>query len=125
MYQALKHTHMLMVALTILLFVLRGLWMMLDSPRLKDKWVRIFPHVIDTLLLITGLWMAIGYLGWPSAGQGWITAKIVALIVYIGLGTVAIKRGRTKAVRTAAFCGALLVVAYIVAVAFAKNPIPW
>jgi uncharacterized membrane protein SirB2 len=55
--------------------------------------------------------------------RGWLWAKVIALLVYIGLGTIALKRGRTRGVRIAAFAGALATFAYIVSVAIAKSPL--
>ncbi|MBI3431944.1 MAG: SirB2 family protein [Hydrogenophilales bacterium] len=123
-YSLLKHFHLTTVAITLTLFVLRGVWMMADSPRLQARWVRIVPHVNDTLLLISGFGLAI-MLGQYPLVNGWLTAKLVALIVYIVLGTVALKRGKTKRTRIAAWIAALLVLGYIVAVAVAHDPLPF
>ena len=124
LYIGLKHLHTTVVTLTLLLFILRGGWMMTGSSMLQRKWVKILPHVIDTTLLITAL--AIAWIGWryPIVLHDWITAKILALIVYIVLGTIALKRGRTPTVRVTAFFGALAVYGYIVAVALYKTPLP-
>lgn len=123
-YMIAKHLHTTAVALTLILFVVRGIWMFADSGMLGRKWVRIAPHVIDTVLLLSALYLAIAVWGWPVTFHGWITAKLVALVAYIVLGTIALKRGRTKAVRGTAFAGALLVFAYLVAVALSKQVIP-
>ncbi len=106
-------------------FVVRGIWMLRDSPRLRARWVRIAPHVVDTLLLVTGLVMVFRLRLYPGQ-QPWLTAKLIALVVYIALGMVALKRGRTKARRAWAWGGALLVFAYILAVARTRavNPLP-
>ena len=56
---------------------------------------------------------------------GWVTAKVIGLLAYILLGTVALKRGRTRGVRIAAFAAAILVYAWIVSVALSKNPLGW
>lgn len=119
-YLAIKHLHMACAALTGALFLLRGAWMLADSPQLQRRWVRIVPHVIDTVLLASALVMVVWSRQYPFA-QDWLTAKLFALIVYIGLGTVALKRGNTKRVRAAAFIGALLVFAYIVKVAVTRQ----
>jgi uncharacterized membrane protein SirB2 len=78
------------------------------------------PHVIDTLLLASALTLVVWSHQYPGA-QNWLTAKLLALIVYIGLGTVALKRGRTKGARIAAFIAALLVFGYIVKVALTRQ----
>ncbi len=122
-YGLIRHIHQLAAATTFALFVLRGVWMLVDSPRLRHRWVRIVPHVVDTLLLGSALllvWLSGQYPG----EAGWLTAKLVALVAYIGLGTVALKRGRTRRVRTAAWLAALAVFGYIVAVAFTRAVIP-
>ena len=115
--------HVSCVILTITGFVLRGVWMMRDSPLLKARWVRIAPHVVDTLLLAAGAALALQIHQYPFV-NGWLTAKTIAVVAYIGLGTIALKRGRTRRIRVAAWFGALLVLGYIVAVAITRNPLP-
>lgn len=105
-------------------FAARGLLMLADSPILKSRFVRIAPHVVDTVLLASAVWLA-WFLGQVPFVHGWITAKVLALVVYIVLGAIALKRGRTKRVRVPAFAGALACVAYIVAVALTRDPSPW
>jgi uncharacterized membrane protein SirB2 len=122
-YLAVKHLHILFAILSGSLFLLRGVWMSIESPLLSRRWVKIVPHVIDTLLLLSAIVLAIWSRQYPIS-QNWLTAKVVALFVYIGLGTVAIKRGRTKTVRMWALIGALLTFAYIVAVAITKHANP-
>ena len=94
--------------------------MLLDSSMLQRRWVKVVPHVVDTLLLTTALILVFWSGQYPFV-QAWLTAKVVALIVYIGLGTMALKRGRTKAARVRALLAALGVFAYIVAVALTRQ----
>ena len=122
-YAALKHLHMTFAALSGSLFLLRGIWMLRSSPSLKKRWVRIAPHVVDTLLLVSAIALAVTTSQYPFA-QSWLTAKVIALIGYIGLGTVALKTGATLGVRAAAFAGAVLLFLYIVSVASTKQPLP-
>lgn len=126
MYIAFKHSHMLFAFLSIFLFTLRGMWMLRRSPMLEKKWVRILPHIIDTLLLVTasGLIVQLGVYPFQS-GAGWLTAKLLGLIAYIVLGTVALKRGKTYASRVIALFACWLILAYIVSVALSKSPLPW
>lgn len=125
MYLAMKHFHMTCVAASLLLFVLRGAWMFAGSPRLASKFSRITPHVVDTLLLASGVALVFITRQYPLQ-QAWLTAKLVALVIYILLGTIAIRRGRTKAVRGAAFAAALAVFAWMVLTARAHVPwTPW
>jgi len=123
-YVVLKNLHLATIVLTLTLFVLRGAWMMADSPRLQARWVRIVPHVNDTLLLTSGISLAILMQQYPLV-HGWLTAKFFALIAYIVLGTLALKRGKTKARRITAWVAALLVFGYMAAVARAHDPFPF
>jgi uncharacterized membrane protein SirB2 len=123
-YSLLKHFHLATIAITLTLFVLRGGWMMADSARLQARWVRIVPHVNDTLLLASGFGLAV-MLGQYPLVNGWLTAKLFALIAYIVLGTVALKCGKTRRTRIAAWIAALLVFGYIVAVAVTRAPFPF
>ena len=123
-YSLLKHLHLTTIALSLALFLLRGAWMMAASPMLRARWVRIVPHIIDTLLLASGIGLAVLIQQYPLV-HGWLTAKLFALILYIVLGTVALKRGKTRAQRIVAWVAALLVFGYIVAVALAHDPFPF
>lgn len=123
-YSLLKQLHLATIAITLALFVLRGIWMMTVSPRLHARWVRIVPHVNDTLLLASGIALAVLLQQYPLV-HGWLTAKFFALILYIVLGTLALKRGKTQGRRIAAWIAALLVFGYMVAVASTHSPTPF
>lgn len=105
-------------------FFLRGILMMRDSPWLRARSVKVAPHLVDTLLLISAIALASQW-GWAALQMPWLLAKIVALLVYIALGVVALRAGRTRVLRITAWYAALLVFAYIVAVALSKNPWPF
>ena len=81
------------------------------------------PHVVDTLLLTSALVLVFWSGQYPFV-QAWLTAKVLALVVYIVLGTIALKRGKTKGVRSFALLAALATFAYIVAVALTRNAAP-
>ena len=120
-YVTLKFVHVSCVAASYTLFFVRGVWMMRGSPLLAARWVRVVPHVVDTLLLASAITLAV-IIGNAPVTHGWLTAKVIGLVLYIGLGTVALKRGRTRAIRIGAFVAALVVFGYIVAVAITKSP---
>lgn len=124
MYYTLKYIHMSCVVLSISGFVLRGWWMFRQDARLGHRLTRSLPHLIDTVLLGTAVAMAV-MIGQYPFQAGWITAKVVGLVAYVLLGTVALKRGRTLGIRTAAFVSALLVYGWIVSVALTKNAAGW
>jgi uncharacterized membrane protein SirB2 len=121
-YLLLKYLHVSCVVASGCGFVLRGVWMLVDSPRLQQRWVRIFPHIVDTGLLGSAIALAMLSGQYPLA-QSWLTAKVVGLVAYILCGTMALKRGRTKAVRAGFFVAALLIFAYIVSVALNRSPL--
>jgi len=121
-YLALKHLHVTCVVMSGLGFCLRGWWMRRESPVRQNRLTRILPHIVDTLLLGSALTMA-----WLS-GQypfvnSWLTAKFCGLLAYILFGMMALKRGRTRAIRARYFGLALLAYAYIVSVALTRNPL--
>jgi len=122
-YLTLKHLHITMVVLSGSFFLLRGLWMVADSAYLRQRWVRIVPHIIDTVLLASAIAMVIISAQYPFV-QNWLTAKIIALLVYIALGMLALKPHRPKPVRVICWLGALAVFAYIVLVALQRDPWP-
>lgn len=120
-YIALKHLHITCAVLSISLFLLRGMLMLRQSLALQQRWLRITPHIVDTALLASAVTMVVWSQQYPFV-QNWLTAKVIALIVYIGLGAIALKRGKTRAKRLRAFLAALAVFAYIIAVALSKQP---
>ena len=123
-YVILKYTHVAAVVASFTLFFVRGLWMMTAPEKLAVRWVRVVPHVIDTVLLVSAIALARVTAQYPFV-QPWLTAKVLALLAYIVLGTVAIRRGRTRHVRIVAWMLALIVFGYMVVVARARVPFPW
>ena len=121
-YLALKHVHVSCVLLSGAGFVLRGLWMLRESPMLQRRWVKIAPHVLDTLLLGSAISMAVISAQYPLA-LDWLTAKLVGLLVYILCGTMALKRARTRRLQIVFFIAALTAFAYIVSVALTRDPL--
>lgn len=119
-YLAIKHLHVTCVVLSGLGFFIRGLLMLAESPRLGSRLARVAPHIVDTLLLGSALTLAVLSGQYPFA-QGWLTAKFLGLLAYIGLGTLALKRGRSRALRGICFGLALLTYAYIVSVALTRQ----
>ena len=120
-YLAIKHLHVTAAVISILFFIVRAVWSVTESPRLQSRFARIAPHIIDTILLLAGIYLA-SVIGWH---QPWIAAKIVGLILYIAVGALAIKRGKTPGSR--AFCAVIAVVIflYIVGAALTKSPLSW
>lgn len=120
MYLILKNTHIALAVLSIALFVLRSVWSVNASPQLQQKWARIAPHIIDTLLLASAVYLMIASHQYPFT-DSWLTAKLVALIAYIALGTYAIKRGRTAGIRLLFSLMSVAIFCYIFAVAITHS----
>lgn len=121
MYLTIKHLHILCAILSISGFTLQGIWMMLRSPLVDHRVTRTLPHVIDTVFLGSAITLATMSGQYPFVAP-WVTAKVVALVVYILLGATALRWGRTMRVRVLALLAALLTFSWIVSVALSKNP---
>ena len=124
-YLIVKHAHMGFAYLSILLFAARGGLMLSGKQHiLALNPLRILPHVIDTLLL--GCAIALVVMGgWPVLQSPWLLAKLAGLVLYIVLGTIALRRGKTKQTRLIAFICALATVLYILLVAKTKMVVPF
>lgn len=122
-YFELKALHVASVATSIALFVLRAVLGYVAPARLQHAVLRIAPHVVDTVLLASAVLLTLILKQYPFV-DGWLTAKVLALVVYVLLGSIAIRRGRTPLVRSVALIGALLAVSYIVGTALHHDPDP-
>lgn len=123
-FMLLKSVHISCAVLSYMLFFLRGIWSLNESTIMHQRWVRIVPHIVDTLLLSSAIALAWTTGQYPFADD-WLTAKVIALLLYIGLGFIALKYARSKPLRIYAWLAAQLVFAYIVLVALNHNPFPW
>ncbi|HET8710840.1 MAG TPA: SirB2 family protein [Spongiibacteraceae bacterium] len=123
MYFAFKHIHMLCAAISIIGFVIRGGLRIKNSTVLQKKWIRIAPHIVDTLLLLSaiGLMLSIGQ--YPFVNS-WLTAKLIGLLVYIFLGVVTMRIAKTQPLRIGAYLLAIATFFYIASVAITKTPLP-
>jgi uncharacterized membrane protein SirB2 len=119
-----KFFHVGTVVLSISLFFVRGLWMVLEAAKLNQRWVKIVPHVNDTLLLASAIVLSFSTAQYPFV-QGWLTAKVILLVIYIGLGMVAITKGKTRRIRITTWIAAMIVFAYMVLIAVTKSVIPF
>jgi len=121
-YAELRHVHIACALLTIVLFALRGCLMIAESRWGRMALLRYLPHAVDTVLLTSALILTTIIHQYPFS-TGWLTAKAVLLLVYIVLGSIALKRGRSKRIRVAAFVAALLTVGFMVSVAREHHPL--
>jgi uncharacterized membrane protein SirB2 len=109
------------VVLSLSGFAARGVLMLRESPWLNARFVRVAPHVVDTVLLGSAAWLAWFLQQYPLV-HGWLTAKVVGLLAYIGFGMVALRMGRTRRTRAVFFVLALAAAAYVVSVALSRDP---
>lgn len=120
-YLWIKHLHVTCVVVSVSLFVLRGTMELLSRPWRQWRLLRVAPHVVDTVLLGSALWLAWRLGQYPFA-NGWLTAKVLALVAYILLGSRALGKNTQPAQRLPFFVAALLCVLYIVGVALTHSP---
>ena len=121
-YLLAHHTHVTFVTVSIVLFVLRGGLMLAGSRWLQAPVLRVLPHVVDTMLLASALWL-VSVLHLPFFQVPWLLAKVAGLIAYIVLGSLALRPGRSKPVRITALVAALVTVGWIVSVAIRHDPL--
>ncbi len=120
----LKYVHVTCVVLSISGYLVRGVWMMRESPWLGKRWARIVPHVIDTTLLVSAILLAMQIQQYPLV-HGWLTAKVLALLAYIVIGAIGLKYGKTRKIRVTAWLVAIAIFLYIVLVALTRQVLPF
>ncbi|PTQ88361.1 SirB2 family protein [Agitococcus lubricus] len=118
-YMLVKHLHLLAVVLSGLFFMVRSVWALQQSPQLQAKWVRISPHIIDTVLLFSAMTLLVLSNQFPV----WVHVKLTLLVVYIGLGLVALKKAKTQGQRLVFIVLAMAVYGFIISVAVTKSPL--
>ncbi len=121
MYEILKHTHLTAILLSFLLFFVRGNLMMRNSGKATHKIFLIAPHVINLILIASGISLAVVMQLNPT-NQPWLAAKLIALVIYIALGIATFKHSNLQA-RKALWVIALLAFAFMISVAVNKNPL--
>ncbi|MGH7105495.1 MAG: SirB2 family protein [Acetobacteraceae bacterium] len=127
-YSTLKLIHVSAVVLSFSGFTARGLGALRGASWVRHRLARTVPHLVDTVLLLSALGMlwVVRLSPWALP---WLRAKIIGLVVYIALGTLALRPSitarmpRPRPVRLIAWATAILVFAYIVSVAITKNPL--
>lgn len=124
-YPQIKWAHVATVVASGSLFALRGLLVQAGRPRrAMAAPVRYLSYSIDTLLLTTAL-MLLTMLPGAMFANGWLTVKLVLVVVYVVFGMFALKRGKTPRVRSTSFVAALLVFFAIIGIALAHHPMGW
>jgi uncharacterized membrane protein SirB2 len=122
-YAEIRVLHVGCVALSGSLFTVRGLLRINRSPLANHGALRVVSHLIDTTLLVAAVLLTLILHQYPFV-NGWLTAKVLLLALYIGLGLIALQRARTTRGRSVALIGALLTFAAIVAIAIRHHSRP-
>ncbi|MCW8930193.1 MAG: SirB2 family protein [Gammaproteobacteria bacterium] len=120
-YEFVKYIHVTAITLSICGFMARVYLKLNDSPHQNKYWFKKLPHTVDTLLLVTALTM-VYIMGVNPLTTFWIAEKIIGLLIYILLGMIALRWGKTKNIRMTAAVMAVMVFSYIVYVAHYKAP---
>lgn len=121
-YSLVKSLHQAAVALSIAGFLARGAGAIAGASWVRTRLARTLPHVVDTVLLGSALWLAWQLRATPASAP-WLVAKVCGLVAYIVLGAVALRRATPPGRRVAAWLAALATFAWIVSVAVSKNPL--
>jgi uncharacterized membrane protein SirB2 len=120
-YLPLRYLHIGSAIISTVLFIARGVLMLAGANMHRGRALRTVPHAIDTVLLASAILLTLSISQFPFV-DGWLTAKAVLLVVYIVLGSIALKRGRSRPVRQFAFAAAVLTVLFLFSVAHARDP---
>lgn len=121
LFKSLKHSHISFVVLSYVLFVFRG-WLAVSGTYRPGKVTSIFVHGVDTLLLLLGISLAV-LLQLNPLVTPWLLVKLLALVGYILIAAIWVRRGKTKKARLVGWVIAQVVFLYIVLVAITKNPL--
>lgn len=124
LYFTLKSLHVSLALVSGALFALRAFWSVTGSSRLKHPWVRVLPHLIDTLLLAAGLALMVLSAQWPHQTP-WLAAKLTALLAYIGVGRLAMRRAASVRTRALSACLALMIFLYMLGSAHRHSVLSW
>lgn len=119
-YTLIKNVHVVTAFISITGFVIRGMLKLMDSSLIQNKLVRVAPQLIDTILLLSAIALVVMSRQYPFV-TAWVTAKLFAVIVYIGLGVMLMRVAKEHWHRVAAFGLALVTIAYILVVATTRQ----
>ncbi len=122
MFEWIRYVHIACAMISISGFVLRGVWMLQGSRLLQSRLAKIAPHFVDSLLLLSAL-ILLFMSDWSVVDHAWLQVKLLALLLYIGLGMMALKYAVSRSTRLLSWLAAIGVFAYIVSVALTKSPL--
>ncbi|NQY64529.1 MAG: SirB2 family protein [Alteromonadaceae bacterium] len=117
-----KHLHMTLAVISVALFTLRFVWTLMESKNLTRKWVKIAPHIVDTLLLALGVAMAVK-LAINPVEQLWLAEKLLAVVAYLFTGYYTLKLTRNRIMQVIGYLGAMGWVMLVIRLAMTKENI--
>lgn len=106
MYTIAKNIHLGAIALSFTLFAIRFVLTLKQSQMLQKKWLKITPHIADTLLILSAIWLCIGVSLYPLSSD-WATSKLIGLVLYVLSVGFALKWARNNVMRFVGFAGAV------------------
>lgn len=121
LYYWLKQIHFISVLLSFALFIVRGAWVLSGRSLPRHPALRALPHTVDTVLLGSAIWLTTLIQQYPFR-EGWLTTKVLLLVAYIALGSLALRRAPTPRTRALAFAAAVLTFLFLFSVAWYRNP---
>jgi uncharacterized membrane protein SirB2 len=122
LYYWLKQVHVYSVMLSFTLFLLRGGWVLSGRSLPRQPVLRALPHTVDTVLLGSALWLTTIIQQYPFRAT-WLTVKVLLLLGYIVLGSLALRRAPTRATRAVAFVAAVVTFLFLYSVARQRHPL--
>jgi len=120
MYLFAKHLHLTAVVISILFFIIRFIWLTRSSDMLQKKWVKIVPHVVDTVLLGSAIALCF-ILAFNPLEQSWLLQKIVLVVIYILIGFWTLKKAQTLSLKWLGFSLAIACLAFVGKMAVSKQ----
>lgn len=121
MYADVRATHIAFAIISIALFMLRGGFSVLIEKPLTHRAWKVMPHIVDTLLLSLGIWLAV-MLRLNPLHVSWLGVKLLCVLGYIVLGVLAFRMQRPRWLRIALFIVAILLFGFIVSIALLHSP---
>lgn len=122
LYYWVKQVHVYSVLLSFTLFLARGAWVLSGRRLPRQLFLRTLPHAVDTVLLTSALWLTAIIQEFPFR-EPWLTTKVLLLIAYIVLGSLALKRAASRTGQVTAFVAASIVFVFLFSVARFRHPL--
>ena len=118
----LKYLHVVFVATSFSLFFIRGIWLLRAYPEAQESWVKILPHIVDTVLLLSGIGLYMMLPAQVHAGN-WLTVKLSLIGVYIGLGLLLMRVLKARLPKLLVWLGNILLFLFIASIAVLHHPL--